>query len=118
MNALDAVLAQYEKSSQGTGGAQNKMSQDERMKKYFALLLSDKEKSGQRRIRILPTPDGSSPFKEAWYHEIQVGGQWQKFYDPAKNANERSPLNEVYEELDATLREIANEWYESIFNRK
>ena len=84
MSSLDAVLAQYEKNQQG-GGAQSKMSQDERMKKYFALILGDKEKSGQRRVRILPTPDGSSPFKEAWYHEIQVGGQWQKFYDPGKN---------------------------------
>ncbi len=26
--------------------------------------------------------------------------------------------NEVYEELDATLREITNKWYEAIFNRK
>jgi hypothetical protein len=98
-NVLDAVLAQYEKNQ---GGGQSKMSQDERMKKYFALILGDKEKSGQRRIRILPTSDGSSPFKEAWYHEIQVGGQWQKFYDPGKNDNERSPLNEVYEELMST----------------
>jgi len=62
MSALDAVLAQYEKN-QSSGGAQSKMSQDERMKKYFALLLSDKEKSGQRKIRIIPTKDGSSPFK-------------------------------------------------------
>jgi hypothetical protein len=81
------------------------MSQDERMKKYFALILGDKEQSGQRRVRILPTSDGSSPFKEAWYHEIQVGGQWQKFYDPGKNDNERSPLNEVYEELISTGKE-------------
>jgi hypothetical protein len=117
MSSLDAVLAQYEKSTQG-GGAQNKMSQDERMKKYFALLLSDKEKSGQRRIRILPTPDGSSPFKEAWYHEIQVGGQWQKFYDPAKNANERSPLNEVYEELMATGKESDKELAKQYKSRK
>jgi hypothetical protein len=56
-------------------------------------------------VRILPTSDGSSPFKEAWYHEIQVGGQWQKFYDPGKNDNERSPLNEVYEELMSTGKE-------------
>jgi hypothetical protein len=100
MSSLDAVLAQYEKNQ--SGGAQSKMSQDERMKKYFALILGDKERTGQRRIRILPTQDGSSPFKEAWYHEIQVGGQWQKFYDPGKNDNERSPLNEVYEELIST----------------
>jgi hypothetical protein len=46
MSSLDAVLAQYEKSQQGGGGAQGKMSQDERMKKYFALILGDKEKSG------------------------------------------------------------------------
>jgi hypothetical protein len=105
MSSLDAVLAQYEKSQQSAGGAQSKMSQDERMKKYFALILLDKEKSGQRRVRILPTTDGSSPFKEAWYHEIQVGGQWQKFYDPGKNDNERSPLNEVYEELISTGKE-------------
>ena len=84
MSSLDAVLAQYEKSKQASGGSQSKMSQDERMKKYFALILDDKEKTGSRKIRILPTPDGSSPFKEAWYHEIQVGGKWQKFYDPGK----------------------------------
>jgi len=116
MNTLDAVLAQYEKSQMG--GSQSKMSQDERMKKYFALILSDKEKSGQRRIRILPTKDGSSPFKEAWYHEIQVGGQWQKFYDPGKNDNERSPLNEVYEELMATGKESDKELAKQYKSRK
>ena len=117
MSSLDAVLAQYEKSQQW-GGAQSRMSQDERMKKYFALILGDKEKSGQRRVRILPTPDGSSPFKEAWYHEIQVGGQWQKFYDPAKNDNERSPLNEVYEELMSTGKESDKELAKQYKSRK
>jgi hypothetical protein len=116
-NVLDAVLAQYEKNQIG-GGAQSKMSQDERMKKYFALILGDKEKSGQRRVRILPTPDGSSPFKEAWYHEIQVGGQWQKFYDPGKNDNERSPLNEVYEELMSTGKESDKELAKQYKSRK
>ena len=116
-NVLDAVLAQYEKNQIG-GGAQSKMSQDERMKKYFALILGDKEKSGQRRVRILPTADGSSPFKEAWYHEIQVGGQWQKFYDPGKNDNERSPLNEVYEELMSTGKESDKELAKQYKSRK
>jgi hypothetical protein len=94
------------------------MSQDERMKKYFALILGDKEKSGQRRVRILPTQDGSSPFKEAWYHEIQVGGQWQKFYDPGKNDNERSPLNEVYEELMSTGKDSDKELAKQYKSRK
>jgi hypothetical protein len=81
------------------------MSQDERMKKYFAAILKDNEKQGQKRLRILPTKDGSSPFKEVWFHEVQVDGKWQKFYDPGKNDNERSPLTEVYEELMATGKE-------------
>lgn len=103
-NSLDAVLAQYESSKQGSSSS-SKMSQDERMKKYFAAILKDNEKQGQKRLRILPTKDGSSPFKEVWFHEVQVDGKWQKFYDPGKNDNERSPLTEVYEELMATGKE-------------
>jgi hypothetical protein len=103
-NSLDAVLAQYEQSKQGSSST-SKMSQDERMKKYFAAILSDKEKQGQKRLRILPTKDGSSPFKEVWFHEIQVDGKWLKFYDPGKNDNERSPLSEVHEELMSTGKE-------------
>ena len=103
-NSLDAVLQQYEKS-QSSSNTTSKMSQEDRMKKYFAALLKDNEKQGQRRVRILPTTDGSSPFKEVWFHEILVDGKYQKFYDPGKNDNERSPLNEVYEELMSTGKE-------------
>ena len=108
-NLLDAVLAQYEKSTQSSSSSTSKMSSEDRMKKYFAALLKDNEKQGQRRVRILPTTDGSSPFKEVWFHEVQVDGKWQKFYDPAKNDNERSPLNEVYEELMSTGRDADKE---------
>ncbi len=79
------------------------------MKKYFAAILTQNEKSAQKRIRILPTKDGSSPFVEAWFHEVQVGGQWNKLYDPAKNDNEKSPLNEVYEELSGTGKDSDKE---------
>jgi hypothetical protein len=103
-NSLDAVLAQYEQSKQGSSST-SKMSQDERMKKYFAAILKDNEKQGQKRLRILPTKDGSSPFKEVWFHEVQVDGKWVKLYDPGKNDSERSPLTEVYEELMATGKE-------------
>ena len=97
-STLDAVLAQYEKNTAPMGGGSG-MSQDERLKKYFTTVLQKNEKTGQRRVRILPTSDGTSPFKEVWYHELQVNGQWVKLYDPGKNDGERSPLNEVYEEL-------------------
>ena len=96
-NSLDAVLAQYEKAQQ-TGNFTPKMSQEERMKRYFAAILGDNEKQGQKRLRILPTTDGSSPFKEAMFHEMLIDGKYIKLYDPAMD-NERSPLNEVYEEL-------------------
>jgi hypothetical protein len=101
---LDAVLAQYEKNTSNNGGGSS-MSQEERLKKYFTTYLPKNTKSGQKRIRILPTTDGSSPFKEVWYHEIQVDGQWVKLYDPGKNDGERSPLTEVYEELISTGKE-------------
>lgn len=105
-NILDAVLAQYEKSNQTFSP---KMSQEERMKKYFTALLKDNEKEATKRVRILPTTDGSSPFKEAYFHEIQVNGKWQKFYDPALNDNEESPLTDVYDELIATGKESDKE---------
>ena len=85
--------------------------------KYIGL-LPEKSKEGQARIRILPTPDGSSPFKEVWFHEIQVGGKWQKFYDPGKNDNERSPLNELYEELMATGKDSDKELAKQYRSRK
>ncbi len=117
-SSLDAVLAQYEQAQKNSSGGENRMSTEERMKKYFALILDEKSNSGTRRIRILPTKDGSSPFKEAWYHEIQVGGKWQKFYDPGKNDNERSPLNEVYEELMSTGKESDKELAKQYKSRK
>lgn len=104
-NTMDAVLAQYEQTQKSSSSSTSKMSQDDRMKKYFAAILSDKEKQGQKRIRILPTTDGSSPFKEVWFHEVQVDGKWIKLYDPGKNDNERSPLNEVFEDLMSTGKE-------------
>jgi hypothetical protein len=109
MSVLDSVLAQYEKSKQSGGNGGTKMSQEERMKKYFAAILPQNQSSAQKRIRILPTKDGSSPFVEAWFHEVQVGGQWNKIYDPAKNDNERSPLTEVHEELLSTGKDSDKE---------
>jgi hypothetical protein len=117
-NSLDAVLAQYEQAKQGGSSSTSKFTQEERMKKYFAAILKDTEKQGQRRLRILPTPDGSSPFKEVWYHEIQVDGKFQKFYDPGKNDNERSPLNEVYEELRSTGKDSDKELAKQYLSRK
>ena len=114
---LDAVLAQYEKNTQSYDNS-GRMSQEDRMKKYFACILPQGQAQGQRRVRILPTKDGSSPFVEVFYHELQVGGKWQKFYDPGKNDNEHSPLNEVHEELMATGKESDKELARQYKSRK
>ena len=118
-NSIDAVLAQYEKNSQPSGSPRQNISQEDRMKKYFSAILQKNEKSAQKRIRVLPTKDGSSPFVEVWYHEIQVNGQWVKLYDPDKNDNERSPLTEVYNELISTGKkedkELASQYRSRLF---
>lgn len=99
--SLDAVLAQYEKNTKPTGNG-NSMDREDRLKKYFTTILPQGETTGRRRIRILPTTDNSSPFKEVWFHEVQVNKQWVKLYDPGKNDNEPSPLNDLYDELMST----------------
>jgi len=108
-NALDAVLAQYEKNTTKNNSGNQSMSQEDRLKRYFTTYLPKGTKSGQKRVRILPTSDGSSPFKEVWYHEVQIDGKWTKLYDPGKNDGERSPLTEVYDELMSTGKESDKE---------
>ncbi len=113
MSTFDSVLAQYEKNKNATSGNANRVSQEDRMKKYFVTILPKGSKGEDRRIRILPTPDGSSPFKEVYFHEVQVDGKWVKLYDP-KQEGKRSPLNEVHEGLMMTGvesdRELARQY--------
>jgi hypothetical protein len=110
MSVFDSVLAQYEKNKNAASGNNNKMSSEDRLKKYFTTVLPNGSKGEERRIRILPTKDGSSPFVEVWFHEIQVDGKWVKLYDPAQEGK-RSPLNEVREGLmmmgDEQSKELA-----------
>ena len=118
-NSLDAVLAQYEKNKQSGGSTKPQMTSEERMKQYLSIMLPKGTKSGEKRIRIVPTQDGSSPFKEVFFHNTQVQGRWMKIYDPGKDSTgkptgERSPLNEVEEALrlagDAQSKELARSY--------
>jgi len=117
MSTFDAVLAQYEKNKNATSGNANRVSQEDRMKKYFVTILPKGSKGEDRRIRILPTPDGSSPFKEVYFHEVQVDGKWVKLFDP-KQEGKRSPLNEVYEGLMMTGVESDKELARQYRSRK
>lgn len=116
MSTFDSVLSQYEKNKNATSGNENRVSQEDRMKKYFVTILKG-TKSEERRIRILPTLDGSSPFVEVKFHEIQVDGKWVKLFDP-KQEGKRSPLNEVYEALSMTGVESDRELARNYRSRK
>ena len=118
MSSLDAVLAQYEKNKQESS-SKPRMSDEDRLKQYFTIALPKGTKQGEKRIRILPTTDGSSPFKEVFFHNTQVQGRWMKIYDPGKDSSgkptgERSPLNEVEEALklagDEQSKELARQY--------
>jgi len=117
MSSFDAVLAQYEKNKNATSGNNNKVSQEDRMKKYFTTVLPKGSKGEERRIRILPTKDGSSPFVEVKFHEVQVDGKWVKLYDPAQEGS-RSPLNEVHDALMSTGVEADREAARNYRSRK
>lgn len=96
--SFDSVMAQYEKNKQSASGNKERMSEEDRLKRYFTTILPKNSKGEERRIRILPTKDGSSPFVEVRFHEMFVDGKWVKLYDPAQEGK-RSPLNEVRESL-------------------
>lgn len=117
MSTLDSVLAQYEKSKQATSG-NNKVSQEDRLKRYFNIILPKGVKTLEKRIRILPTKDGSSPFVPSKFHEMLIDGKWVKLYDPAFEGK-RSPLNEVAEGLEmsgiADDKELAKSYYSRKF---
>ena len=116
MGTFEAVQEQYEKNKRAASG--NRFaSQEERMKKYFTAVLPKGVTDQERRIRILPTKDGSSPFVEVYFHEIQVDGKWVKLYDP-KQEGKRSPLNEVYQSLMETGVEADKELAKNYRARK
>ena len=116
MGTFEAVQEQYEKNKKAASG--NRFaSQEERMKKYFTTVLPKGSEGEERRIRILSPKDGSTPFVEVYFHEVQVDGKWVKLWDP-KQEHKRSPLNEVKESLEATGVESDAELAKSYRSRK
>jgi len=117
MSTIESVLAQYEKNKQAASDNANRVSSEERLKKFFAPILPKGKQNDEKRIRILPTKDGSTPFVEVYFHEIQVDGKWVKLYDPAQDGK-RSPLNEVRQALLDTGKEADKETAKMYRSRK
>ena len=81
INPLDAILSQYEKNSERGGGSKPKVSNEERLKKYFTEKLRQGQKSAEKTFRILPSNDPTkSPFVETYYHEMNVNGKYEKIH--------------------------------------
>lgn len=86
VNPLDAILNQYEENSKPSGGSKPKMSNDERLKKYFTEKLQKGQKTAEKVFRILPSKDpNKSPFQEIFIHEMTVNGSFEKILCPKLN---------------------------------
>jgi len=96
-SSLDSILSQYEKNTDNS--SKPKISNEERLKKYFTEKLQKGVKNATRTFRILPGKDGNSPFDEAYFHERQVNGKYEKLYCPKLNEGEHCPLCEAREAL-------------------
>ena len=97
-SSLDSILSQYEKNSDNNS-SKPKISNEERLKKYFTEKLQKGVKNATRTFRILPGKDGESPFAEAYFHERQVNGKYEKLYCPKLNEGDHCPLCEAREAL-------------------
>lgn len=96
--SLDAILAQYEKNTEPVKSG-NKVSNEDRLKKYFSEKLPKGVKTQTKTFRILPTKNGVSPFTEVYYHEKNVNGKWEKIYCNHLNDGEHCPLCEAKDAL-------------------
>jgi len=106
-NALDAMLKQYESNNQTYSKSGSAKTYD--LKNYFNTFIKEGVKSGTKRVRILPTSDGSSPFVEFYGHKQQVDGDWKTFPCLKHEKDEACPFCEAREALLATGTDQAKE---------
>jgi|688.fasta_scaffold111012_3 hypothetical protein len=109
--SLDAILSQYEKNTEPKEH-KSKLSNEERLKKYFSEKLPEKVKTQTKTFRILPGKDEESPFDEVYYHEKEVNGKFEKIYCLHHNDGEHCPLCEakdaLYEEGTEKAKKLAS----------
>jgi hypothetical protein len=106
-DALAAMVKQYEDSS--SSYAKNSSAKEYDLKNYFTTYLGDKQKSATKRIRIIPTSDGTTPFKQIHGHKMQVDGEWKTFVCLKHEKGEDCPFCEAREALLASGKESDKE---------
>jgi hypothetical protein len=105
-NALEAMLAQYEKNNAPKYEKKSEKVYD--LKNYFNTFIKEGVKSATKEIRILPSQDGS-PFVEVHGHKVQIEGEWKTFACLKHQKGEACPFCEAREELLATGKESDKE---------
>jgi len=95
-NPLLAMLSQYEKST--SSSSESAFNPDN----YFTTYLPDGIDNATKRIRILPTNDGSSPLQEVHVHSAKVDGKNRKFVCIKHLNDEDCPFCELREQLLST----------------
>jgi len=113
---LDAILSQYEKNTESKG--KSKISNEDRLKKYFTEKLQKGVKSATRTFRILPGKGEESPFTEAYFHEKELNGTYPKTYCPKLNDGGDCPLCEARSALLEDGSEKAKELAKGLNPRK
>ena len=95
-SALASMLSQYESAT--TKGKEKTFD----LKNYFTTYLPDGIDSAIKRVRILPTEDGKSPFVGVYVHSQTVDGKNRKFTCIDHENGEPCPFCEAREKLLAT----------------
>lgn len=109
LSSRAAIEAQYNAIKEKAASSNtNQVSNEERLKKFFTVTLPKGVKTGQKRVRILPSKDGLSPFVQQKFHEILVDKKWTKLWDPEQEGK-RSPLNEIRKMLLSTGKDSDRE---------
>ena len=115
MSTYQEILAQYDAlKSNNNSSNKPRLTQEERMKKYFTTHIPDGVQSAQKVIRLLPAVEGGNIFEQIKGHSIQVDGKWQKFICPEFANNEPCPFCEarksLYEAGDENSVKIAKQY--------
>ena len=107
-NPLEAMLAQYETNSKPRY-EKSATAKVYDLKNYFTTWIKDGIKTATKEIRILPTPDGTTPFVELYVHSAKVDGVPKKFACLKHEKNEACPFCEAREALLATGKDSDKE---------
>ena len=113
-NAADTFTSNYAKQTEKSSKGGNKVD----LTQYLSLVLPEKENEGEVVLRILPNQDDPHEFYVTKkFHNIKVGKNWAKIYDPAQDGEE-SPLADKYAILkvgDKTDQESARQYISKDF---